>query len=66
MNAHESKETVVHREKRIQRFWSDENTFSKSVQLRETKTPFVFYEGPPTANGLPHVGHAFGRRLKML
>ncbi|KGR77248.1 isoleucine--tRNA ligase [Ureibacillus manganicus] len=64
MNASVSKETVVHREKRIRKFWSEENTFHKSVEMRTGKTPFVFYEGPPTANGLPHVGHAFGRTIK--
>ncbi|HWL22489.1 MAG TPA: isoleucine--tRNA ligase, partial [Ureibacillus sp.] len=64
MNASVSKETVVHREERIREYWSEENTFLKSVELRKGKTPFVFYEGPPTANGLPHVGHAFGRTIK--
>jgi isoleucyl-tRNA synthetase len=64
MNANESKETVVQREDRIRNYWTEENTFSESIQLREGKTPFVFYEGPPTANGLPHVGHAFGRTIK--
>lgn len=64
MNASVSKETVVLREERIRKFWSEENTFQKSVELRKVKTPFVFYEGPPTANGLPHVGHAFGRTIK--
>ncbi|MFY3791900.1 isoleucine--tRNA ligase [Ureibacillus sp. MALMAid1270] len=64
MNASVSKETVVHREERIRKLWLEENTFRKSVELRSGKTPFVFYEGPPTANGLPHVGHAFGRTIK--
>jgi len=64
MNTNQSKETVVQREERIRNFWSEENTFSRSVHFREGKTPFVFYEGPPTANGLPHVGHAFGRTIK--
>lgn len=64
MKANESKETVVQREERIRNCWTEENTFRRSVQLREGKTPFVFYEGPPTANGLPHVGHAFGRTIK--
>lgn len=64
MNSNESKETVVQREEQIRNYWSEANTFRRSVQLREGKTPFVFYEGPPTANGLPHVGHAFGRTIK--
>lgn len=58
------KEHVVQREDRIRNYWKEENTFNKSVQFREGKTPFVFYEGPPTANGLPHVGHALGRTIK--
>ena len=64
MNSHQMKETVVQREERIRNYWSKESTFSQSVKFREGKTPFVFYEGPPTANGLPHVGHAFGRTIK--
>lgn len=64
MNSNESKKTVVHREEQIRNYWGENNTFRKSVQLRNGKKPFVFYEGPPTANGLPHVGHAFGRTIK--
>jgi isoleucyl-tRNA synthetase len=64
MNVNESKESVGQREDRIRNYWTEEKTFRQSVQLREGKTPFVFYEGPPTANGLPHVGHAFGRTIK--
>ncbi len=64
MNANESKESVVQREERIRKYWTEENIFQKSVELKEGKPPFVFYEGPPTANGLPHVGHAFGRTIK--
>ncbi|HEY2420456.1 MAG TPA: isoleucine--tRNA ligase [Neobacillus sp.] len=54
----------VQREAQIRNYWKKENTFRQSVELRDGKTPFVFYEGPPTANGLPHVGHAFGRTIK--
>ncbi|USK33083.1 isoleucine--tRNA ligase [Bacillus sp. F19] len=64
MNSNESKETVVQREEQIRNYWSKENTFKQSVHIRKGKAPFVFYEGPPTANGLPHVGHAFGRTIK--
>jgi len=59
-----SNETVVQREEKIRQYWAEESTFKQSVLLREGKTPFVFYEGPPTANGLPHVGHALGRTMK--
>ncbi len=44
--------------------WDDENTFEKSVSLREGKTPFVFYEGPPSANGMPGIHHAMARSIK--
>ncbi|MDW0118288.1 isoleucine--tRNA ligase [Sporosarcina thermotolerans] len=64
MNNQRMKETVVQREERIRNYWSKESIFSQSVTFREGKTPFVFYEGPPTANGLPHVGHALGRTIK--
>jgi len=58
------KETVQQREKRIQEMWSKNHTFKKSIDLRKNDDSFVFYEGPPTANGLPHVGHALGRTIK--
>ena len=46
--------------------WEQEKTFEKSVELREGKTPFVFYEGPPSANGLPGIHHVISRTLKDL
>ena len=46
--------------------WEKENTFEKSVALREGKIPFVFYEGPPSANGLPGIHHVISRTLKDL
>ncbi|MFJ5566221.1 isoleucine--tRNA ligase [Lysinibacillus xylanilyticus] len=64
MQAEEKKETTVERETRIRRLWEQEGTFQASVANRSDNKPFVFYEGPPTANGLPHVGHAFGRTIK--
>ncbi|GAB0167722.1 isoleucine--tRNA ligase [Lysinibacillus sp. CTST325] len=64
MQAEEKKETTVERETRISRLWEQEGTFQSSVANRSSNKPFVFYEGPPTANGLPHVGHAFGRTIK--
>ena len=60
----EQKETATMREKRILKFWAEQNIFQKSIQNRENAESFVFYEGPPTANGLPHVGHALGRTIK--
>ncbi|MGG9970446.1 isoleucine--tRNA ligase [Ferruginibacter sp. SUN002] len=46
--------------------WNDANAFQKSVDLREGKTPFVFYEGPPSANGMPGIHHVISRTLKDL
>lgn len=58
------KETLQQREKRILSYWQTENVFEKSIENRKNRDSFVFYEGPPTANGLPHVGHALGRTVK--
>ena len=44
--------------------WEKEQAFEQSVQLREGKTPFVFYEGPPSANGMPGIHHVISRTLK--
>jgi isoleucyl-tRNA synthetase len=44
--------------------WKKEQAFEKSVSLREGKTPFVFYEGPPSANGMPGIHHVISRTLK--
>lgn len=46
--------------------WKAENTFEKSVETREGKKPFVFYEGPPSANGLPGIHHVMARTIKDL
>jgi isoleucyl-tRNA synthetase len=46
--------------------WQQHNAFEKSVELREGKTPFVFYEGPPSANGMPGIHHVISRTLKDL
>lgn len=58
------KETNSEMEVRIRQQWEKDNTFQKSIDNREGKETFVFYEGPPTANGLPHAGHALGRTIK--
>jgi len=58
------KESTIEREARILKIREREQTFQESVNHRKDQTPFVFYEGPPTANGLPHVGHALGRTIK--
>jgi len=46
--------------------WSEEQAFEKSVSLREGAVPFVFYEGPPSANGMPGIHHVISRTLKDL
>ncbi|MCD6468027.1 MAG: isoleucine--tRNA ligase [Thermoplasmata archaeon] len=51
-------------EKEIQRFWDENNIFHKSMKNREGRKPFVFLEGPPTANGSPHPGHVLTRIMK--
>jgi isoleucyl-tRNA synthetase len=46
--------------------WESSDAFKKSVDLREGNTPFVFYEGPPSANGMPGIHHVISRTLKDL
>ncbi len=53
-------------EAEILRFWKERGIFEKSLELRKDGKPFVFYEGPPTANGLPHNGHVLTRVIKDL
>ncbi|SDG36583.1 isoleucine--tRNA ligase [Desulfosporosinus hippei] len=56
--------TVAKRESEIANSWDEQEILSKSIQIREGKTPFVFYEGPPTANGKPGIHHVIARTLK--
>lgn len=53
-------------EESILKFWKDNDIYKKSLLLRQGSKPFVFYEGPPTANGLPHPGHCLTRAIKDL
>ncbi len=53
-------------EKEILTKWEENKAFEKSVELREGATPFVFYEGPPSANGMPGIHHVISRTLKDL
>ncbi len=48
----------------ILRFWDDNDIFEKSISTRKGNTPFVFFEGPPSANGLPGIHHVMGRAIK--
>ncbi len=54
----------VEEEKKICKFWVDEKIFEKSIEERKDGTPYVFYDGPPTANGKPHIGHVLTRVIK--
>ncbi|MEI6576614.1 MAG: isoleucine--tRNA ligase [Bacteroidota bacterium] len=50
--------------KDIRKFWEDQDTFHKSLDIREGKPTFVFYEGPPSANGMPGIHHVMARVIK--
>ena len=54
----------VEREKQVEQFWKDEDIFKKSMKLREGCPTYTFYDGPPTANGKPHIGHVLTRVIK--
>ena len=54
----------VEEEKKIEKFWIDEKIFEESVDSRAKGEPYVFYDGPPTANGKPHIGHVLTRVIK--
>lgn len=56
----------IAREKEIEQFWKDNNIFEKSVENRKDSPSYIFYEGPPTANGMPHIGHVLTRVIKDL
>lgn len=49
----------VEREKEIEKFWEEHDIFKKQVHQHEDADVFTFYDGPPTANGKPHIGHVF-------
>ncbi|MCX6284433.1 MAG: isoleucine--tRNA ligase [Bacteroidetes bacterium] len=50
--------------KDIQSYWKEHNTFEKSLELTRGKTPYIFYEGPPSANGIPGIHHVMARTIK--
>ena len=54
----------VEREKETLKFWKDNQIFEKSVQLRQGAPAYTFFDGPPTANGKPHIGHVLTRAMK--
>ena len=54
----------VDREKAVEKFWEDNNIFKKSMEHRKGGETYTFYDGPPTANGKPHIGHVETRTIK--
>ena len=54
----------VEREKKTEQFWKDNDIFRKSMKAREGNPQYTFYDGPPTANGKPHIGHVLTRVIK--
>ncbi len=54
----------VEREKRTEQFWKDNDIFKKSIDERKDGETYTFYDGPPTANGKPHIGHVLTRVIK--
>ena len=52
------------REKEVLKFWNENNIFGKSIDIRADGEPYTFYDGPPTANGKPHIGHVLTRVIK--
>jgi isoleucyl-tRNA synthetase len=57
-------QNFVEREQKIEKFWADNMIFEKSIELRQHSPEFTFYDGPPTANGKPHIGHVLTRVIK--
>jgi len=54
----------VEREKKTEQFWKDHHIFEKSMENRKGEKTYTFYDGPPTANGKPHIGHVLTRVIK--
>ena len=58
-----SQDLVDEREQRVVKYWQDIDLLKRSVETREGQEDFVFYEGPPTANGKPGIHHVMARTL---
>ncbi len=54
----------VEREKKVLDFWRENNIFEESIKIKKDGPTFTFYDGPPTANGMPHIGHVLTRVIK--
>ena len=54
----------VDREKAVEKFWKENQIFEKSLDSHKEGETYTFYDGPPTANGKPHIGHVLTRAIK--
>ena len=63
-NKVETNLNFVEREKQTEQFWKDQDIFKKSMENRKEGETYTFYDGPPTANGKPHIGHVLTRVIK--
>ena len=54
----------AHRERAVRKFWEENKVFERSIEMREGAPSYTFYDGPPTANGKPHIGHVLTRVIK--
>lgn len=59
-----TKLNFVEREKEVLDFWNEHNIFEKSIEEKQDMPTYTFYDGPPTANGKPHIGHVLTRVIK--
>ena len=63
-NKVETNMNFVDREKQTEKFWEEHDIFKKSMEQRKQCETYTFYDGPPTANGKPHIGHVLTRVIK--
>ena len=63
-NKVDSNLNFVEREKKIEKYWRENDIFQKSIDSRKEGETYTFYDGPPTANGKPHIGHVLTRVIK--
>ena len=54
----------VDREKAVEKFWKENRIFEKSIENKKNSPTYMFFDGPPTANGKPHIGHVETRVIK--
>ena len=64
LDPHSKQHSFPEMEMKVLKFWSDEGIFEQSLELRKQAKPYVFYDGPPFATGLPHHGHLLASTLK--